>query len=102
MNILDKPQNLVPRSGASGPLPGSKKIYHHPRGRADIAVPFREIALDPSAKEPPVRVYDPSGPYTHDAASIELSNGLAPIREPWLAARQGLQTYVGRRVLPED
>ena len=51
MNILDKPQNLVPRSVTSGPLPGSKKIYHHPRGRADIAVPFREIALDPSARE---------------------------------------------------
>ncbi|MFZ0494177.1 MAG: phosphomethylpyrimidine synthase ThiC, partial [Methylocella sp.] len=89
MNILDKPQNLVPRSVTSGPLPGSKKIYHHPRGRADIAVPFREIALDPSAGEPPVRVYDPSGPYTQDAVSIDLSKGLAPVREPWLAARQG-------------
>ena len=61
MNILDKPQNLVPRSVTCGPLPGSKKIYHHPQGRGDIAVPFREIALDPSANEPPVRVYDSSG-----------------------------------------
>ena len=85
-----------------GPLPGSKKIYHHPRGHADIAVPFREIALDPSANEPPVRVYDPSGPYTQDGVSIDLSKGLAPIREPWLAARQGLEAYVGRSVLPED
>ncbi|MGA9216217.1 MAG: phosphomethylpyrimidine synthase ThiC, partial [Methylocella sp.] len=102
MNILDKPQNLVPRSVTSGPLPGSKKIYHHPRGRADIAVPFREIALDPSAGEPPVRVYDPSGPYTQDAVSIDLSKGLAPVREPWLAARQGLDTYAGRAVRPED
>jgi phosphomethylpyrimidine synthase len=102
MNILDKPQNLVPRSVTSGPLPGSKKIYHYPRGRADIAVPFREIALDPSANEPPVRVYDPSGPYTQDAVSIDLSKGLAPIREPWLAARQGLDTYAGRAVRPED
>jgi phosphomethylpyrimidine synthase len=102
MNILDKPENLVPRSVTSGPLPGSKKVYHHPRGRADIAVPFREIALDPSANEPPVRVYDPSGPYTQDAVSIDLSKGLAPIREPWLAARQGLDTYAGRAVRPED
>jgi phosphomethylpyrimidine synthase len=102
MNILDKPQNLVPRSVTSGPLPGSKKIYHHPRGRADIAVPFREIALDPSAGEPPVRVYDPSGPYTQDAVTIDLSNGLAPIREPWLARRQALDTYAGRAVRPED
>jgi phosphomethylpyrimidine synthase len=102
MNILDKPQNLVPRSVTSGPLPGSKKIYHHPRGRADMAVPFREITLDPAANEPPVRVYDPSGPYTQDAVSIDLSKGLPRIREPWLAARQGLDTYAGRAVRPED
>jgi len=102
MNILDKPQNLVPRNVTSGPLPGSKKFYHHPLGRADIAVPFREIALDPSAGEPPVRVYDPSGPYTQDAVSIDLSKGLAPIREPWLARREGLDTYAGRAVRPED
>ncbi|MGH6812966.1 MAG: phosphomethylpyrimidine synthase ThiC, partial [Methylocella sp.] len=102
MNILDKPQNLVPRSVTSGPLPGSKKIYHHPRGRAEIAVPFREIALDPSANEPPVRVYDPSGPYTDDDVAIDLSQGLAPIREPWLSARQGLDSYAGRAVRPED
>jgi phosphomethylpyrimidine synthase len=102
MNILDKPQNLVPRSVTCGPLPGSKKIYHHPRGRPDIAVPFREIELDPCANEPPVRVYDPSGPYTQDTASIDLSEGLAPIREPWLSARHGLDTCAGRAVRPED
>ncbi|MGH6845024.1 MAG: phosphomethylpyrimidine synthase ThiC, partial [Methylocella sp.] len=93
MNILEKPQDLVPRSVTRGPLPGSKKVYHHPRGRADIAVPFREIALDPSANEPPVRVYDPSGPYTQDDVAIDLLQGLPPIRESWLAARQGLETY---------
>ncbi|MGB8901888.1 MAG: phosphomethylpyrimidine synthase ThiC, partial [Methylocella sp.] len=102
MNILDKPQNLVPRSVTCGPLPGSKKIYHHPRGRADIAVPFREIALDPSANEPPVRVYDPSGLYTQDDVAIDLSQGLPPIRAPWLVARQGLETYQGRAVRSED
>jgi phosphomethylpyrimidine synthase len=102
MNILDKPQNLVPQSVTCGPLPGSKKIYHHPRGRADIAVPFREIALDPAANEPPVRVYDPSGPYTQDDVAIDLSKGLPSIREPWLSARQGLETYRGRAVRPED
>ena len=63
MNVHDKPQNLAPQSVTSGPLPGSRKIYYRPGG-ADIAVPLREIALDPSANEPPVRVYDASGPYT--------------------------------------
>jgi phosphomethylpyrimidine synthase len=102
MNIREKPQNLVPQSVTCGPLPGSKKIYHHPEGRPDIAVPFREIALDPSANEPPVRIYDPSGPYTQDEVSIDLSKGLHPIREPWLAGRPGLEIYAGRAVRPED
>ena len=102
MNIREKPQNLVPQSVTCGPLPGSKKIYHHPEGYPGIAVPFREIALDPSANEPPVRIYDPSGPYTQDEVSIDLSKGLHPIREPWLAGRPGLEIYAGRAVRPED
>jgi phosphomethylpyrimidine synthase len=102
MNIREKPQNIVPQSVTCGPLPGSKKIYYHPQGRADIAVPFREIALDPSANEPAVRVYDPSGPYTGEGVSIDLSKGLPPIREPWLKARPQLEFYQGRTLRPED
>ncbi len=63
MNIQPKPETLVPQEVTTGPLPGSRKIYHRALGREDILVPFREIALDPSANEPPVRVYDASGPY---------------------------------------
>ncbi len=102
MNIHDKPQPLAPQSVTSGPLPGSRKIYILPQGRADIAVPLREIALDPSANEPPVRVYDPSGPYTGDDPSIDLSAGLPRLREPWLKRRSGLDFYSGRAVRPED
>jgi phosphomethylpyrimidine synthase len=102
MNIQDRPQTVVPHSVTTGPLPGSQKIHHRPQGRADIAVPFREIALDPSANEPPVRVYDASGPYTEAGAAIDLSAGLPRIREPWLMARQGLDVYAGRAVRPED
>jgi phosphomethylpyrimidine synthase len=102
MNILDRPQNLVPQTVTTGPLPGSRKAYHNPRGRADIAAPFREIALDPSAGEPPVRVYDASGPYTAAEVQIDLSAGLPRIREPWLAQRPGLDFYAGRPLRPED
>jgi phosphomethylpyrimidine synthase len=102
MNIYEKPQELVPQSVTCGPLPGSRRGYSQVQGHSDIAVPFREIVLDPLADEPPLRVYDTSGPYTEDGVSIDLSKGLAPIREPWLARREGLEIYCGRAVRPED
>ena len=43
----------------TGPIRGSKKIYV---GKHRVAM--REIALEPSSGEPPVRVYDTSGAYT--------------------------------------
>ncbi len=102
MTIREKPQNLVPQTVTCGPLPGSRKVYCRPAGRKDIAVPMREVALDPSSGEPPVRLYDSSGPYTLESATIDLAKGLPPIREAWLAARSGLEAYAGRTVRPED
>jgi phosphomethylpyrimidine synthase len=51
--------------------------------------------------EPPVRVYDPSGPYTESDARIDLAAGLRPVREKWVAAR-GFESVEGRAVRPED
>ena len=89
MNILNKPQNLVPRSVTSGPLPGSNKIYHHPRGRADIAVPFREIALDPSAGEPPVGFTTPRGPIRKTRFRSICPRGLPRFASPGSRAAKG-------------
>ncbi len=97
MNMQPKAGTLVPESVTTGPLPGSRKVYH--QAAPGVAVPFREIALDPSAKEPPVRVYDASGPYTADGIRVDLSAGL-PHARPWLASRG--DTYEGRAVRPED
>jgi phosphomethylpyrimidine synthase len=80
---------------------GSRKIYSSPAGHPDIEVPFREIALHPTANEPPFRVYDTSGPYTDPATTIDLNAGLAPIRSAWLAKR-GLDVIAPREVKPED
>ena len=102
MNFQPKSGTLIPESVTTGPLPGSLKVYHPAFGRADIPVPFREIALDPSANEPPVRVYDASGPYTETDIRVDLSAGLARPRAPWIAARAGLERYDGRVVRPED
>ncbi len=99
MNIRQKPENLIPQSVTCGPLPGARKIYAEPL--PGLKVPFREIALEPSANEPPVRIYDASGPYTEDAPRIDLSQGLPRTRGVWYAAR-GFESYSGRALKPED
>jgi phosphomethylpyrimidine synthase len=61
MNAPLPPLKGSPQTVTTGPIQGSRKIYASPAGRPDISVPLREITLsDPL--EPPVRVYDPSGP----------------------------------------
>jgi phosphomethylpyrimidine synthase len=84
----------------TGPIAGSRKVYASPSGRADIRVPFREITLaDPN--EAPVRVYDPSGPYTESQIAIDLAAGLKPVREAWIEARNFAVTQP-RPIKPED
>jgi phosphomethylpyrimidine synthase len=90
-----------PSSVTTGPIIGSRKIYTSPDGRADISVPFREIALDPSAREEPARVYDTSGPYTDPAIAIDLEAGLPAARREWIA-RRNFARLDARAVKPED
>jgi phosphomethylpyrimidine synthase len=86
----------------TGPLPASRKIHiagtHHP----DIRVAMREIALDPSAKEPPLRVYDTSGPYTDPLHPTDIRRGLPALRAGWIEARGDVEAYEGRDPKPED
>jgi phosphomethylpyrimidine synthase len=96
MNVQAKPSAVT-----TGPITGSRKVFSAPPGRADLAVPFREVILAPGAGEAPVRLYDPSGPYTDPAAIIDLEAGLPPLRAPWLAAR-GFATAEARALRPED
>jgi phosphomethylpyrimidine synthase len=76
------------------PLPGSTKVYAMGRTHPQLRVPFREIGLSPTnhangriEKNPPVVVYDTSGPFTDPTATIDLRQGLEPLREPWITAR---------------
>lgn len=84
----------------TGPLPASRKVYSHPL--PGLAVPHREIDLHPSAKEPPVPVYDTSGPYTDPSVTIDVENGLARDRRQWVLERGHVEQYEGRDVKPED
>lgn len=99
MNKIVPPSS--PDHVTTGPIQGSVKAWSSPPGRADIRVPFREIALDPSANEPPVRVYDTSGPYTASPPHGDVHRGLPRIREKWIAARD-THDVAPRAVRPED
>ena len=87
---------------STGPLPASRKIHVAGRRHPELLVAMREIDLSPAAKEPPVRVYDPSGPYTDPAVAIDIRLGLAPLREPWIRARGDVEETAPRAVRPED
>jgi len=78
------------------PFPGSSKIYvegSHP----SIRVPMREVAQSATATKqgdvpnPPVVLYDTSGPYTDPEAVINIETGLDPIRLPWILERGGVE-----------
>ena len=86
----------------TGPLPASRKVYSHPDGAPDIAVPHREIDLHETANEPPVPVYDTSGPYSDPSVTIDVEMGLTRPRTAWVLERGGVEQYEGRHVRPED
>ncbi|WP_312821162.1 phosphomethylpyrimidine synthase ThiC [Brevundimonas sp.] len=86
----------------TGSLPASTKIFRSGVLHPDIRVPLREIALHPSANEPPVTVYDSSGPYTDPAKTIRIEQGLERLRESWISARGDTEIYEGRTIQPAD
>ncbi|MCQ8781194.1 phosphomethylpyrimidine synthase ThiC [Mangrovibrevibacter kandeliae] len=86
----------------AGPLPASRKIYLSGTAHPDIRVPLREIAVHPTAGEPPVTVYDASGPYTDPTVETDIARGLPRSRAALTLARGDVEAYEGRAVKPED
>ncbi len=82
------------------PLPNSRKVYVT-GSRPDIRVPMREVsqAATPTMfggeENPPVYVYDCSGPYTDPAARIDIRSGLAPLRQKWIEERGDTEVLNG-------
>ncbi|MDH3284754.1 MAG: phosphomethylpyrimidine synthase ThiC [Acidobacteriota bacterium] len=84
------------RAVTTGPIPGSRKTLVE-GSDPSIRVPMREIPLSPTragvapgspeTDNPPVIVYDTSGPYTDEAATIDVRTGLDSIRLPWIEGR---------------
>ncbi len=83
-------------------FPASRKVYKNGVLHPALRVPMREIDLHPAAGEPPVTVYDPSGPYTDAAVHIDIEQGLARLRAPWISARADVEAYPGRKVTLVD
>lgn len=89
------------------PLPASQKI-HVTGSRADLRVPFREIHQDDTPGQfggepnPPLTIYDTSGPYTDPSVTIDIRKGLSAPRLPWILERgdtealPGLSSQFGR------
>ena len=98
MNVRAKTISAV----ATGEIPGSRKVYQAGTRFPDIRVPFREVAVHPSSGEPPVTIYDPSGPYTEPGAMIDIHAGLERPRDAWVMARGDLDEVEPRPVTPED
>jgi phosphomethylpyrimidine synthase len=94
------------------PFPRSRKVYVQ-GSRPDIRVPMREISLDTTPTEfggeinPPVLVYDTSGPYTDPAAHIDVRQGLGDVRSGWIDSRghterlPGLSSAFGQQRLAD-
>jgi phosphomethylpyrimidine synthase len=82
------------------PLPNSRKVYVQ-GSRPDIRVPMREISQSDTPasfgaeRNPPVYVYDTSGPYTDPSAKIDIRTGLAPLRAKWIEERGDTEALSG-------
>jgi phosphomethylpyrimidine synthase len=85
---------------AIAPLPKSRKVYVQ-GSRPDIRVPMREIAQSDTPasfgaeKNPPLAVYDTSGPYTDPSVRIDIRAGLPPLRAHWIAERGDTEALPG-------
>lgn len=88
--MLQQNIHIVEKSDPKTVFPNSKKIYV-----SDLRVPVREVTLENSPEtpmtttevNPPVYVYDTSGPYTDSENQIDFSKGIERIREKWIDDR---------------
>lgn len=101
-DIDAKFENPAPIGVTTGPIRGSRKIHVATQTGSGIRVAMREIDLDPHSGEPPVRVYDTSGPYTDANATIDINAGLAELRRDWIRGRGDVEEVAQREVRPED
>ena len=89
-------------------LPNSRRVYVEGT-QTGVRVPFREITQTPTRNfdntlidNPPVRVYDTSGPWGDPAVTCDVTKGLPALRRDWIVGRADVEDYAGREVKPID
>ena len=101
--------SAVTGDGVRGPAstPAIHRVYQG-ADRPNLRVPFREVIVSPTPtrqgleRNPPVRLYDTSGPHGDPAVQVDLGVGLCPMRLPWIQERADIETvgladpYLGR------
>jgi len=91
---------------SGGPFPRSQKVYAQGATHPSVRVPMRAVSLSPTrvreadgstrlADNPPVTVYDTSGPYTDPSVAIDLRKGLSAPRREWVVARGDVEELPG-------
>ncbi|MCG2663115.1 phosphomethylpyrimidine synthase ThiC, partial [Brevundimonas sp.] len=103
--LKDAREQVMRETGAipTGERAGSRKVYVAGELYPDIRVPFREVAVHPSANEPPVTIYDSSGPYTDPTVTIDIKRGLPRVKSSWQLDRGDIAPVANpREVKPED
>jgi phosphomethylpyrimidine synthase len=82
------------------PMPNSRKVYVE-GSRRDLLVPMREIVQSDTPasfgteKNPPIFIYDTSGPYTDPQARIDIRRGLSALRTQWIEERSDTEDLSG-------
>ena len=96
------------KSDADEQLPNSRRVYVE-GAQPHIRVPFREITQTSTRNfdgtlidNPPVRVYDTSGPWGDPSVTCDVSKGLPALRRDWIVARGDVDEYQGREAKPID
>ncbi|MDX6498241.1 MAG: phosphomethylpyrimidine synthase [Blastocatellia bacterium] len=89
-------------------LPNSRRVYVEGK-QPSVRVPFREIDQNPTRnfdntleENPPVRVYDTSGPYGDTSIECDVREGLRAVRREWIVSRGDVEEYEGRDLQPID
>ena len=102
------PGAVATGSAQDSQLPNSRRIYVAGQ-QSGVRVPFREIDQNPTRnfrneleENPPVRVYDTSGPYGDPSAASDVREGLPQLRRDWIIGRGDVEDYEGRAIQPID